>query len=121
MAQFNTRDDLCIFDFDRCTGELSNLIPISFEDGEEDETSAGLAWSGADLKIYPNPTTGIIYFSDPAVTLVRVFDNIGRLQLQQEVTEDRLDLSHLQPSIYRLQVFRGSQTQEMRSVAISIR
>jgi len=220
MAQFNTRDDLCIFDFDRCTGVLSNLIPISFEDGEEDETSAGLAWSadghylyaaeidqvlqfdawaadilasritiavrefssdcqlgsslgylelgpdgriycrpesgqdayevcltvsnqygsdtkcrtvwvstsssnelqgGGDLKIYPNPTTGIIYFSDPAVTLVRVFDNIGRLQLQQEVTEDRLDLSHLQPSIYRLQVFRGSQIPEMRSVAISIR
>lgn len=76
---------------------------------------------GGDLKIYPNPTTGIIYFSDPAVTLVRVFDNIGRLQLQQEVTEDRLDLSHLQPSIYRLQVFRGSQIPEMRSVAISIR
>ena len=76
---------------------------------------------GGDLKIYPNPTTGIIYFSDPAVTLVRVFDNIGRLQLQQEVAEDRLDLSHLQPSIYRLQVFRGSQIPEMRSVAISIR
>jgi hypothetical protein len=73
------------------------------------------------LENLSQPNTGIIYFSDPAVTLVRVFDNIGRLQLQQEVTEDRLDLSHLQPSIYRLQVFRGSQIPEMRSVAISIR
>ena len=52
MARFNTRDDLRIFDFDRCTGELSNPVHINIEDGTENQTSAGLAWSADGHYLY---------------------------------------------------------------------
>ncbi len=62
MARFNTRDDLRIFDFDRCTGELSNPVHISFVDGEEDETSAGLAWSADGHYLYAAEVDRILQF-----------------------------------------------------------
>lgn len=70
------------------------------------------------LKIYPNPTTGLVYFSNIDEVLVRVFDNTGCLHLQKEVTGGRLDLSHLQPGIYRLQVFRKSKMPAMQNIVI---
>ncbi len=74
-----------------------------------------------DISVFPNPTTGIVYLSTPDRALVRVFNNIGQLQLQSEVTDGRLDISQLQQGMYRLQIFREGQLPVIESVVISKR
>ncbi len=52
MARFNTRDDLRVFDFDRCTGALSNSIHIPIADNADDELFAGLSFSADEHYLY---------------------------------------------------------------------
>lgn len=61
MARFNTRDGLRIFDFDRCTGELSNPLYISLP-GNEDEVSAGLAFSADGHYLYASEVKQVSQF-----------------------------------------------------------
>ncbi len=61
LARFNTRDDLRIFDFDRCTGTLSNPVHIAVE-GNEDEFSAGLAFSAEGRYIYAAEVKRLLQF-----------------------------------------------------------
>ena len=69
LARFNTRDDLRLFDFDRCAGELSNPLHISFTDDTEDEVSAGLAFSADGRYLYAAEVTRILQFDllDPDI------------------------------------------------------
>jgi hypothetical protein len=72
MARFNTRDDLRIFDFDRCSGELSNPIHIPIQDDADNELSAGLAFSADGRFLYVAEVERILQFdiwaSDIAAT-----------------------------------------------------
>jgi hypothetical protein len=62
MARFNTRDDLRIFDFDRCMGTLSNPIFIPVEDNADNEFFAGLAWSADGRYLYAAEIKRILQF-----------------------------------------------------------
>lgn len=62
MARFNTRDDLRIFDFDRCTGTLSKPIFIPIEDNADNEFFAGLAWSADGRYLYAAEIKRILQF-----------------------------------------------------------
>lgn len=70
------------------------------------------------IEIYPNPTTGEVFLAADGEVLVRIFDNIGQLQLEKIVSDHRLDLSQLQPGIYRLQLFREGQMLTTQSVVL---
>ena len=52
LARYNARDDLRIFDFDRCTGTLSNPIFIPMENEADIELLSGMAWSADSRYIY---------------------------------------------------------------------
>ncbi|HNJ73348.1 MAG TPA: hypothetical protein PL129_12640, partial [bacterium] len=45
LARFDAKDDLFLFDFDRCTGMLSNPLHIPITDDSDNENYAGLAFS----------------------------------------------------------------------------
>jgi hypothetical protein len=62
MARFNTRDDLRIFDFDRCTGQLSNPQHIIIQDSTENELSAGLAFSADGRYLYAAEVKKLLQF-----------------------------------------------------------
>jgi hypothetical protein len=92
LARFNTRDDLRIFDFDRCTGELSNPVFIPIEDNADNEIFAGLAWSADGHYLYAAEIKSILQFdmwaSDVAASKIIVAErvpspspNLGHLEL----------------------------------------
>jgi hypothetical protein len=58
------------------------------------------------LNLYPNPSSGLVYFTEEEALQVRVFDGFGRLLLERLVTEKSLDLSHLPGGLYHMQAFR---------------
>ena len=62
LARFNTRDDLRIFDFDRCTGTLSNPIYIPIADDADNELSAGLAYSADGRYLYAGNINRVYQF-----------------------------------------------------------
>ncbi|MBK6997458.1 MAG: PKD domain-containing protein [Lewinellaceae bacterium] len=62
MARFNTRDDLRIFDFDRCNGVLSNPLFISVQDDADNNLYAGLAWSADGHYLYAAEIKRILQF-----------------------------------------------------------
>ena len=62
LARFNTRDDLRVFDFDRCTGTLSNPVFISIQDDADNQTYAGLAWSADGHFLYAAEIKRILQF-----------------------------------------------------------
>jgi hypothetical protein len=70
------------------------------------------------MKIYPNPTTGEVFLSVSGEVLVRVFNNIGQLQMEKAVSDNRLDLSQLQPGVYRLQLFREGEMLTTQNVIL---
>jgi hypothetical protein len=62
MARFNSREDLRVFDFDRCTGELSNPVYILIQDDADNEVSSGLAWSADGHYLYAAEIERILQF-----------------------------------------------------------
>ncbi len=76
MARFNSRDDLRVFDFNRCTGELSNPIYIPIQDDADNEVSSGLAWSADGHYLYAAEVRRFLQFdawaSDMATSLTLI-------------------------------------------------
>ncbi len=62
MARFNARDDLRVFDFDRCTGELSNPIYVKMIGPGDNQLTSGLAWSADSRYIYAQENRVIYQF-----------------------------------------------------------
>jgi len=69
LARFNTRDDLRIFNFDRCTGTLSNPVFIPVEDNADNELYAGLAWSADGRYLYAAEVKRILQFDTWAANI----------------------------------------------------
>lgn len=62
VARFNTRDDLHIFDFDRCSGILSNPLHVPIQDDADIEIFAGLAWSADSRYLYAAEARRLLQF-----------------------------------------------------------
>ncbi|MDX1910566.1 MAG: PKD domain-containing protein [Saprospiraceae bacterium] len=62
LARFNTVDDLRIFDFDRCSGVLSNPVFIQINNEEDINYYAGLAWSADGRYLYAAEIQHILQF-----------------------------------------------------------
>jgi hypothetical protein len=60
LARFDTRDDLRLFDFDRCNGLLSNPQHFPIDDEANLQILAGLAWSADGRYLYA--AEGIILY-----------------------------------------------------------
>lgn len=62
LARFNARDDLRIFDFDRCTGTLSNPVFVPMQNGADIEIFSGMSWSADSRFIYAAENTRLLQF-----------------------------------------------------------
>lgn len=68
------------------------------------------AVDAAAMKIYPNPTSGLVFVSDPdEIASYALFDAVGRIVAQGELTGDSsaVDLSGLPSGIYNLKLLKA--------------
>jgi hypothetical protein len=65
-----------------------------------------------NIIVYPNPTTGQVFWTtlqgEPVT--VRVFNSLGQLQIEKSTTDNRMDLSALSQGMYHLQILSPAQT-----------
>lgn len=62
LARFNTRDDLRLFDFDRCTGALYNPQHIEIQDDADNGLFGGLAFSADGSYLYAGDLKRLLQF-----------------------------------------------------------
>lgn len=62
LARFNPQDDLQVFDFDRCTGQLSNPLFVPIHDDADIEYFGGLAWSADGRYLYAAEVKRLLQF-----------------------------------------------------------
>jgi hypothetical protein len=77
MARFDTKDDLRIFDFDRCTGTLSNPVHVTIQDDADIEILAGLGWSADSRYIYAAEARRLLQFDSWATDIAASMVNIA--------------------------------------------
>ncbi|PPK85815.1 putative secreted protein (Por secretion system target) [Neolewinella xylanilytica] len=87
-----------------CYARGGEVLFRSLDDCNEFTVSVASGEAPSPIRLYPNPTTGVIEF--PALSAgrvaVSVFDGQGRLVVQETIRENRLDLSGLRPGLYHL-------------------
>ncbi len=97
-------------DIGRGTSGIANyqwqLTRIEEEEEEEEEVSATkeLKMPEAEVKIYPNPTQGNIYFEGANVQQVRIYTLSGQLMKSYDVNNNHVDVSQLANGIYLMQM-----------------
>ena len=95
-------DDYC------CVNEWDTICQLTynycFEGWTGDLPAARVALK--DIKIFPNPTTGIFYINK--FVKINVYDNIGRLVLSG--TGNIIDLSPFDKGIYNTVIKYNNQT-----------
>jgi hypothetical protein len=61
--------------------------------------------SGVDVKVYPNPTTGLVNIStNENINSIAVHDLLGRKVLASQTNLETVDISSLKKGIYLLQL-----------------
>jgi hypothetical protein len=78
LARYNPRDDLHIFDFDRCTGLLSNPVHFQMTNNADNKLGGGTAFSADGHYLYVSDELRLWQFdmwaSDPTATLTKIAD-----------------------------------------------
>jgi hypothetical protein len=75
--------------------------------------------SSESISIYPNPSTGLLSWSGIiGPVTVRIFNQLGQLQLEQRCTEGSVNLTPLQDGVYQLQLLDAGQLKATRSVVL---
>lgn len=87
--------------------EYSRIVSVSMDEA-------------AVVKIYPNPTSGIIHVegSQPEV---KILDILGRSVMHGTIINQKIDVSHLPDGFYILAVFSGSKVKSIPVVKLSSR
>lgn len=69
-----------------------------------------------EILIHPNLTTGILYFEDPTITEITVYDNNARTLKKIQSPNQQLDLSELISGVYFLKVFSSEGIQTLKVI-----
>lgn len=70
--------------------------------------------------LWPNPTTGLVFFSTiEGEAMAEVYNQLGQLQLRQNLTDARLDLGLLPNGVYVVRLIREGQAPVTRSVVLN--
>jgi Secretion system C-terminal sorting domain len=69
FARYNVRSDIRIFDFDRCSGELSNPIHIPIYDRSDTTDATGCAFSPNSRYLYVSSSSRIYQFDMQAANI----------------------------------------------------
>lgn len=62
-----------------------------------------------ELKVFPNPSAGFIYFNSDQANFLDVFNLTGQKLSRENIRDYQINLSHLKPGIYILNVFNASE------------
>ena len=87
--------------------EYSRIVSVSMDEA-------------AVVKIYPNPTSGIIHV-EGSPSEVKILDILGRSVMDGTIANQKIDVSHLPDGFYILAVFSGSKVQSIPVVKLSSR
>ncbi|MCS3532753.1 BspA family leucine-rich repeat surface protein [Chryseobacterium sp. JUb7] len=69
------------------------------------------------ISIYPNPATDFIYIKNPkGLNNYKIFDRSGRIVLQNNVTDDKINISSLSKGNYILQVSSKQQNHTLKFI-----
>jgi PKD domain len=78
LARYNPKDDLRLFDFDRCTGLLSNPVHFQMVNDADNKLSSGTAFSADGHYLYVSDQLRLWQFDmwtpDPTATLTKIAD-----------------------------------------------
>jgi hypothetical protein len=99
------------FVIDHSNGEVLNadqslLLPAGIDE-----------YSGNDLNVYPDPTTGMVYLSDQKFERVEVYDLLGQLMLSKNNT-DKIDISAFADGVY---LVKAGNRQNIRTSKVILR
>jgi hypothetical protein len=72
--------------------------------------------SHTNIRLFPNPTTGLVQLTNVVADHVQVFDNQGRLVMQVNHPGSRLDISTVPAGMYFLKIAEGEQVYTARVV-----
>ncbi len=76
--------------------------------------SVNMGASRSSNLLFPNPTTGRIYWNNTATERVEVYDQMGRLLLHISTPDNELDLSTLPSGTYVVKIIDGANAQNTR-------
>ena len=69
-----------------------------------------------NIRIFPNPTTGVLQLANVNADYVQVFDNTGRLVMQVDHPGSRLDISAIPAGMYFLKIAESGKVYSARVV-----
>lgn len=85
--------------------EVTNLSP-----------SAVTEIGRTNIRLFPNPTTGVVQLANVRADYVQVFDNTGRLVMQVNQPGNRLDISAVPAGMYFLKIAESGNVYSARVV-----
>ena len=101
--------------------EISNVLSIRvFNSTQLDEFEAN------GIKVYPNPAKDVLFvktkFTQPGTSLIRVFDDQGRLVMESkhdndnDVLDESIRVADLRRGIYLIQILQGEESRFARFI-----
>ncbi|MFN4254401.1 MAG: T9SS type A sorting domain-containing protein [Saprospiraceae bacterium] len=107
---------------------VSYLTGVSFDDdslcqqaaANRSATPEAARQLGSSVVLFPNPTTGKVYWFGLQGRLVdvKVYDRLGRLMLERNTDEPSLDLSALPSGTYRVSIFEAGRLPVYRNIVL---
>ena len=61
------------------------------------------------LKVFPNPTNGILNIEDPDIFSIQIFDQTGRVVISQELDGSMINVAELSVGFYVIQAISNSK------------
>lgn len=92
----------------------NGIIDLGAYEYENTSSASINEFSNSQIVVYPNPTSGLIYFEN-SIDQVNVYELNGKL-IQTEENVNRIDLNHLSQGTYLIQMSNSSFTQTERVV-----
>ncbi len=109
LVAVSPNDHLDIFpDDNQWCGEVTFTVPVGIEEADAPQK----------LKVYPNPTTGIVFLPNANGSMLEVLDATGRRIALSQLTSDRVDLRGMGVSegVYVLRVSDHSRSSALRVI-----
>ena len=102
----------------QCTGYIDFGSPVARQQAGVLKSKAEAPRLGYELKLYPNPSTGLVQVLLPESALVQVHNSVGQLVLEQEVQagQSSLDLSKLGHGMHMVSTTIQGQRQVQRLI-----
>ena len=87
---------------------LTETVLEFFKNCSEKSSASIFEESTNKIKVYPNPTKGLIFVEIESAEQVSIFNSFGLLQKKDSINGNKIDLTGLSPGVYYLQFLKGN-------------